>query len=205
MHANYTAADCLPYYREQLVTQLRRVLPTSAAVEQALEALDYGHFITDLPLRDIAEPFVQLILAGGKLHAELLAYNLEQARKHRMTWAEYVQEHLLPYVLAGVPLPGAPARSGLAPYRPDVHVLALRVVDRSNSGPMSMVYSSAEARSHSQLIAGYDQEQHAQLLGTWAQLERKETLELTYGVLPRRLLLGAQVLTDDFLETVKVA
>jgi hypothetical protein len=204
--------SCPPYYRAQLLNSLRRILPNAAAVAQALEAVDLAEFITRLPLDEIAEPFLQLLLAGAKIHAELLLYNIEAARKHRMEWSQFVEEYLLPYVLAGLPVPGAPPRDGLTPYRPHVHVLALRVIDRSPTRPMSMVYSSPEARTHLELTDLYnaDLPRTSSPTASWGALERSPereagTVELSYGVLPRALLVGQQALTDDFLETAQVA
>jgi hypothetical protein len=205
MAPSYSTTECPPYYRAELLKKLRLLLPTQIAVAQAIEALDHAEFITQLPPAEIADPYLDLLAAGGKLHAELLAFNIEAARRHGMEWRVYVDELLLPYVLAGVPLPGAPPRAGLAPYRPHVHNLAMLIVERNPTAPMSVVYSNPDARTHEQLAASFAKEATVERWGGWPNIEHKGKLEVTYGVMPRALLVGQHALPDDFLETAKVA
>lgn len=86
-------------YRQRFTYDLRLIIP-AARVESVLDAVDYCEVATGLPFDDIARPYYRILLTGKELKAEQLLLLLDSARRLCLTFAVFVDELLLPWVLS---------------------------------------------------------------------------------------------------------
>jgi hypothetical protein len=88
--------------RQRFTYDLRLIIP-AAQVESVLDAVDYCEVATGLPYDDIARPYYRILLTGKELKGEQLLLLLDSARRLCLTFAVFVDELLLPWVLTDHP------------------------------------------------------------------------------------------------------
>ncbi|MDF7809932.1 hypothetical protein [Hymenobacter sp. YC55] len=89
-------------YRQRFTHDLNGFMP-AARVESVLAAVDYCEVATGLPYEDIARPYYKILLTGKELKGEQLLLLLDSARRLCLTFAVFVDELLLPWVLTEHP------------------------------------------------------------------------------------------------------